>query len=244
MFYDHQLISKAFCSKEEKQECLELVEEFISLSTIARREGLLALDDLIDKGYDAFMSLGLRLIVDGTPPDSVEEILKSRIYFGDRTGKALLEQFLIYEGILSIQEGENPHLLKTKLLALLGESGDQMEVGLAEIERKMFAEYISFLESQDLPVDGVAVLDEFILTLDDFAIQRILREISADELAIGISGASGKVVARILSNMTFRAGWKIKEEMENLDPLTKEDILGAQIVIKEIYLKLREFGEI
>ncbi len=55
------------------------VKQLVSFAERARREGLLALEDEIEELDDAFATKGLQLVVDGTDPDLVREILENEI---------------------------------------------------------------------------------------------------------------------------------------------------------------------
>jgi len=57
-----------------------LVHDVSSWSVIARREGLLSLERVIDGVPDPFMQHGLRLIVDGVEPAKVREVLDLEIH--------------------------------------------------------------------------------------------------------------------------------------------------------------------
>lgn len=53
------------------------VSELVGFAEKARRDGLLALDDELSTVHDEFMRRGLQLVVDGTDPDIVAEVLDS-----------------------------------------------------------------------------------------------------------------------------------------------------------------------
>ncbi len=62
----------------KKQENLEeVIQNIINLSEIARREGLLALEEMAEKQDDKLMRKGLLLIVDGTDSDLIRCIFKT-----------------------------------------------------------------------------------------------------------------------------------------------------------------------
>ncbi len=54
-------------------------ETVMEIATIARRDGLLALEDRIPQLDDEFLKRGLQMALDGTPPEAVEEILQLEI---------------------------------------------------------------------------------------------------------------------------------------------------------------------
>src|SRR3954454_14868264 len=55
------------------------IDRIVQFAEKARREGLLALDAEVGEIEDDFMRKGMQLVVDGTDPDLVREILESEI---------------------------------------------------------------------------------------------------------------------------------------------------------------------
>ena len=53
------------------------LDRIVEFAEKARREGLLALDEEVSQIDDAFMRKGMQLVVDGTDPDVVREILEA-----------------------------------------------------------------------------------------------------------------------------------------------------------------------
>ncbi len=58
----------------------ELVPVVVSLADKARREGLLNLEESVGEVGDEFLSRGVRLVVDGTDPEELREILESEMF--------------------------------------------------------------------------------------------------------------------------------------------------------------------
>ena len=85
---------------------------------------------------------------------------------------------------------------------------------------------------------------EDIITLDDVAIQRILREVEAKELALALKGCSEEVAEVIYKNQSKRAAASLKEDMEFLGPVRLMDVEKAQQGIVAIIRRLDEAGEI
>jgi chemotaxis protein MotA len=63
---------------------LEAIERIISLANIARKEGLLALEDVAKSMDDKFLQKGVMLIVDGTDPELVRNILDTELAYIER----------------------------------------------------------------------------------------------------------------------------------------------------------------
>ena len=65
--------------KPTQVDAAETVASMVDYANRARREGLLALEAEIALIDDHFLKLGLQLVVDGTPPETVREILETEI---------------------------------------------------------------------------------------------------------------------------------------------------------------------
>ena len=57
----------------------ELISRIISLANVARKEGLLNLENMVADLDDPFMSRGIMLIVDGTDPQLVRDIMETEV---------------------------------------------------------------------------------------------------------------------------------------------------------------------
>ncbi len=85
---------------------------------------------------------------------------------------------------------------------------------------------------------------EDIITLATVSIQRFIREVDNNELAIALKGATQEVADVIFSNMSKRLAEMIKEDMEFMGPVRLRDVEEAQQKIVNIIRKLEESGEI
>jgi len=85
-------IKHIFAGKEMNTK--EAISLIIELANIARREGLLALEEAAFKLDDDFMKKGVLLIVDGTDPELVRNILETELSFLEErhgAGQSLFE---------------------------------------------------------------------------------------------------------------------------------------------------------
>ncbi|MDH8676624.1 MotA/TolQ/ExbB proton channel family protein [Fusibacter bizertensis] len=57
----------------------QIITKIIELANVARREGLLALEEAVSEIKDDFLQKGVMLIVDGTDPELVKNILETEI---------------------------------------------------------------------------------------------------------------------------------------------------------------------
>ena len=72
-----KLIGRVF--KEQPVQTAAVVPLFEQMADKARREGLLSLEDDAAKIDDAFMRKGMQLIIDGTDPEALKEIMETDI---------------------------------------------------------------------------------------------------------------------------------------------------------------------
>jgi len=56
-----------------------LLKELVSYAEVARRDGMLALEDAVKKQEDPFLRKGLQLAIDGTDPEIIEQTLEIEI---------------------------------------------------------------------------------------------------------------------------------------------------------------------
>ncbi|HHW02859.1 MAG TPA: flagellar motor protein [Thermoanaerobacterales bacterium] len=67
--------------KEKQLDAGEIIKNIVSLAETARREGLLALEEAAYQLKDEFLQKGILLIVDGTDPELVRNILETELAF-------------------------------------------------------------------------------------------------------------------------------------------------------------------
>ena len=159
--------------------------------------------------------------MDRTSPDVIKEVEKVL----ERKLASLVNQdYTIVGGVDSIVEilntvdrGTEKHIMETLEI-------EDPELA-DEIRRKMF-------------------VFEDILSLDDKSIQRVLREVDNNELAVALKGANEDVQTVIFNNLSKRLASMIKEDMEYMGPVRLKDVEEAQQKIVNIIRKLEDSAEI
>ena len=159
--------------------------------------------------------------MDRTSPDVIKEVEKVL----ERKLASLMNQdYTIVGGVDAIVEilntvdrGTEKHIIETLEIE---------EPELAdEIRRKMF-------------------VFEDILSLDDKSIQRVLREVDNNELAMALKGSTEEVQTVIFNNLSKRLAVMIREDMEFMGPVRLKDVEEAQQKIVNIIRKLEDSAEI
>ena len=159
--------------------------------------------------------------MDRTSPDVIKEVEK---VLEQKLSSLVNQDYTIVGGVDSIVEilntvdrGTEKHIM---------ESLEIEEPELAdEIRRKMF-------------------VFEDILSLDDKSIQRVLREVDNNELAIALKSANEEVQNVIFKNLSKRLATMIREDMDFMGPVRLKDVEEAQQKIVNIIRKLEDSGEI
>jgi chemotaxis protein MotA len=106
----------------------ELINLFMKWASIARREGLLALENSVEEIDDPFLKNGMKMIIDGNEPDFVRDVLMEEISVTEerhRTGALIFSQAGTYAptlGVLGAVVG---------LIAALGNLSDIEKLGLS-----------------------------------------------------------------------------------------------------------------
>ena len=145
--------------------------------------------------------------------------------------------------------------LEKKLSALMTE--DFASVGgvdlvveiLNAVDRSTEKNILETLETEDVELSDeirrkMFVFDD-ILTLDSRSIQLVLRqEVDQREIAIALKGAKTEVQDVIFSNMSKRLAAMIREDMDYMGPVRRNDVDEAQQKIVNIIRRLQDAGEI
>ncbi len=200
--------------QDEHPQTIALILSYLSPSQSAQIIGALPPDKQADVAKRIAM-------MDRTSPDvikEVERVLESKI------SSLVNQDYTIIGGVDSIVEilntvdrGTEKHIMETLEV-------DEPELA-DEIRKKMF-------------------VFEDVLLLDDRAIQRVLRDVDNNDLAMALKGANEQVQAAIFKNLSSRLAAMIKEDMEFMGPVRMKDVEEAQQKIVNIIRKLEDSAEI
>jgi len=109
-----------------QQSIAKTIEQIIQLGELARREGVLSLENTLSDIDEDFLSNGIRLVIDGTAANEIEQILEAELEAMDQRhtqGKGILETFGKYApalGMIGTLVG---------LVAMLGNLSDPSQIG-------------------------------------------------------------------------------------------------------------------
>ena len=200
--------------QDEHPQTIALILAYLSPAQASQIIGALPPDKQADVAKRIAM-------MDRTSPDvikEVEKVLESKI------SSLVNQDYTIIGGVDSIVEilntvdrGTEKHIMETLEV-------DEPELA-DEIRKKMF-------------------VFEDILLLDDRAIQRVLRDVDNNDLAMALKGANEQVQNAIFKNLSKRLAAMIKEDMEFMGPVRMKDVEEAQQKIVNVIRKLEDSAEI
>ncbi len=118
------VLMKGFFHKGASVE--KLIEDLVSFAEIARRDGILSLENAVKDVEDDFIKAGIQMAVDGTDPELIEQIMENdleQLMERHEVGKAMLESIVKYApafGMIGTLVG---------LVAMLSDLSDPASIG-------------------------------------------------------------------------------------------------------------------
>lgn len=85
---------------------------------------------------------------------------------------------------------------------------------------------------------------EDIVTLDDRAIQLVLRQVQVTDIAAALKGVPNRVRDKIMQNMSERAALDLAEEIDVMGPVRLHVVEEAQAAVVRVIRELEETGQI
>jgi len=216
----------------EKMRLAEVAEELLACSEISRKEGLLALDDRMKKyaGESRFLPFAIHFFLQSFMKQMDFELTFQLLenYVETLVAEERREGRMITDILRRIASGENTELLREIVASYVGIGyWEKLEaVGRKERGKRTRDEIIGKYLDKKLYSEKTDLLERFEM-VGDFETQVILRNLDNETLTAALCGASGKIAARFLQNLSDRLLYFISEDIDNWSG-TEEDILKAQ----------------
>ena len=179
------------------------------------------------------------LIISALPPDRQADVAK-RMALMDRTSPDVIKEVeKILESKLSSMVNQDYTIIGgvdavVDILNAVDRGTEKQIMETLEIEEPELADEIR----------KKMFVFEDILVLDDRAIQRVLRDVDNNDLAVALKGSNEAVQTTIFNNLSKRLAAMIKEDMEFMGPVRMKDVEEAQQKIVNIIRKLEDSAEI
>ncbi len=197
-------VSKVF--NNQVMDEASIIKNIIELSNVARKEGLLALEEAADGIDDAFLKKGIMLVVDGTDPDLVRNILETELIF---IGGRHKEVATFWEKIAEMGPAWGMIGTLIGLINMLGSLDDPSAIGpamavallttmygslLANLFAAPFAEKLKIRSGQEMLLKEVMI--EGLLSIQAGENPRVIEEklkaFLAPALRASLSGGEGE----------------------------------------------------
>ena len=245
MKYDWEFSERIQCSEAEKRECMALVAKVVSMANKAKRNGLLSLVQEAEETPHFLLRKGLQLVLEGVNPQMVETTLQQYVLSSNLSGKELLKRCIIAEGVLAIQNGVNPTIIKELLLSLFGEDSYatyQDEYGDEKIDR--LKAFFKKIKKSRATTPLSSKLGHTILQLNDHSIRQCLKEISTVDLARALKGVEGKAQIKVFKNLPKRSAAILQETVEHLDLMRESEMNEAQEKMLMVIMDVQKQDEL
>lgn len=285
-FYSELRNSIREISEFNETNCEELVEKknnqvvnalkvIMLICEKARKEGLLALDEYARRmfaknGMDEDLFKALLLVMDGTDPSYLEDIMMMRYYTGNYAGYDALTYFIYMKGMLYVQKGMNPIIIEESLVSMLPRDMEKRlvikdekkhrwsKILSVEDEEEFFrvtpesfeemkerfcknSPKISFEEEGAL---NIMLANYIISELDDRSMQRVMREIDDEELEIALRGLDSSARIKIITNLSQSLANIIMETSEAIRWTTVREVGKVCLHIVSVIVRLCDTGEL
>ncbi len=221
----------------EKTQYLPLMKEIYDLAIMARRKGLLAIEDHIQELSYPLLKTALQLIVDGTDGKEVTDIIQRTILVSNETPDKIYEGCIILVGALAIQEGYNPRIiLRYKMQSFLGNI-ELPEYDHPEPEKKI--DFNHEYEPNKTSEKFCALID----LCDNRVIQKLIRLLDIRIITRALWNANLSTRNTFLQNMTIRAEAMLLEDLKS-PYFNKDGSMRTQKEIMNCIKNLERLGEI
>jgi flagellar motor switch protein FliG len=180
------------------------------------------------------------LVLSGLPSEQQAEVAH-RIAVMGRTTPEIIRR------VESILERKLSSVLQPSEMSRVGGLDPLVNI-INRSDRSTERQIVEGLESLDAElaeeVRSRMFMFEDIVTLDDRAVQQVLRQVDTSELALALKGVSESVKAKITGNLSERAAENLLEEADLLGPVRLAQVEEAQQSVIRTIRQLEERGEI
>lgn len=247
--YARELLQKALGSQRAKEvmDVLEQMKQSEKPFSIARKADTRQLTNLLLNEHPQTIALIMCYMqpekaatVLSQFPDELQTEIAERLGTISRTSPAIVKKIekIMENKFSNIVESETENIGGVQTLVEILNSVDR------STERNIL---INLEETQPELANTVKlnlIVFEDIINLDRASIQRTLREVSNEDLALALKGSSEEVAGIIYSNMSKRAAELLKEDIQFMGPVRLSTVEEAQQRIVAIIRRLDEAEDI
>ncbi|MBE5848544.1 MAG: hypothetical protein E7298_00070 [Lachnospiraceae bacterium] len=259
---DMKTLRPLILTQKHWEDILQGYQGILELSSLARKEGLLAIDednfDYSKYPLGDYLKRLIMCVVDGAESEEIEERGMTLYASSNHSNIDRLLLLVYLNGCLSIKNRENPRIMGDKLEAMIPKKilavykeREKRKAAAEESKSKPEISIVDRLCEGESPINPtseyylpVKMAESAFKSMDDRSIQRFLRDVDNSDLAIFLKGISGEGRRSIFNNLSIRLGIMIAEDMEFMGPVRIKDIAEAAQKVIRILMRLIACGEI
>jgi len=225
-------LTKVGMYNDEKMQLAEVAEELLACSEISRKEGLLALDDRMKsyEGENKFLPFAVHFFLQSFMKQMDFELTFQLLenYVETLAAEERRSGYMIVHILKRIASGENTEVLREIVASYVGVGyWEKLEAASRKAQGKRNREeIIGKYRDKKLYSEKTDLLERFV-SVGDFEIQVILRNLDNETLTAALCGASGKIVEGFLKNLSDRLLYFVSEDIDNWSG-TEAEILKSQ----------------
>ena len=173
-------------------------------------------------------------------PQEIQSDIARRIAVMERTSPQIIK------GVESVMKERLSTIFQQDFTAA-GGIGAIVEI-LNNVDRGTEKLILEELEKEDAELaeeirQQMFIFDD-IINLDDASIQRVVRDLDNNDIAMALKGSSEEVKTKVFRNISKRAGEILQENMDFMGPVRLREVEEAQQRIVAVIRRLDESGEI
>ena len=173
-------------------------------------------------------------------PEKIHRDVVSRMAYLEKVDKKIIEDVenVLKEQLETTGSVEGKQIGGVEMVANI----------LNQMDRKLESELLGKIEEEDASlaerIRQLMFTFEDLMKIDDRGMQTLLKEITSEDVALALKGASDSIKEKIYKNMSERAAAMLKEDLEAMGPARVSDVERAQIKIAMVAKKLESEGKI
>ncbi|MCM1233904.1 MAG: hypothetical protein NC489_27680 [Ruminococcus flavefaciens] len=243
---------------ESTKDCMLLTDaavDIIMLSCIARKEGELCLEELVEYHESAFLKWLVTLVVDGTDSELLSEMAVNEYWMRASEGTLAMVDYMYIRGMLLVQEGLYGRILADFLQTLIpqgirSEYQEKLQVKLNALEeknRKENAEKLACIRPafhNEAVIEKIHILENKICKFSDRTMQRVIIDLDNYCAEVCIYAMDNESRKKVLDNMSLRYAGEVMESIVHFASIEEQEVLKCIEGALNVINKLLEIGEI
>ena len=212
--------------------------------------GLLALEEAVQDVEPDFLKRLILLLVNAPDSETMTEIATNEYWVRGSDGVQAMVDYMYIRGVIGIRNGESREILWEVLQSLVP-SGKRIRLDEWKKEsEKQYWEEVRETFSRTAPshdnakiLKAVRDLTEILGKLSDRQIQRLVRDVDSDDLAVCVYGCDDRMRQRIRDNFSERYADVMMEKVVRRRSVSEEEMCESVSRVLSVIRELWERGE-